>query len=48
MKNIKKQLELTEDCVKTLAKIAIDKGVTFKKFAESILEKMAKKNNIKK
>jgi hypothetical protein len=39
---MKKLLDLSEKCVKTLSKRAIDENTNFKNLAESILEKEAK------
>jgi len=40
-----KRIELTENTIKTIAKLAIDKGTKFKPFVESILEKLANKHD---
>ncbi len=40
---MKKLLDLSEDCVKTLSKRAIDENTNFKNLAESILEAESKK-----
>jgi hypothetical protein len=40
---IRKNLDLTENCVRVLSKEAIDKKTVFKLYAESILEEAAKK-----
>ncbi len=48
-KNIKrKELHLSEDCVNTIAKIAIDEGTVFKLKAEEILEDFSSKKINKK
>lgn len=39
-----KQLDLTESCIKTLAKVAIDNDKVFKTFCEEVLENLAKKH----
>jgi hypothetical protein len=38
----RKNLDLTEDCIKEIAKEAIDKGTDFKNLAQDILENHAK------
>lgn len=38
----RKNLDLTEDCIKEIAKEAIDKGTDFKNLAQDILENYAK------
>jgi len=38
----RKNLDLTEDCIKEIAKEAIDKGSDFKNLAQDILEAHAK------
>jgi len=38
----RKNLDLTEDCIKEIAKEAIDKGTDFKNLAQDILEAHAK------
>lgn len=38
----RKNLDLTEDCIKEIAKEAIDKGTDFKNLAQEILEAHAK------
>jgi hypothetical protein len=38
----RKNLDLTEDCIKAIAKEAIDKGTDFKNHAQAILEEHAK------
>ena len=38
----RKNLDLTEDCIKEIAKEAIDKGTDFKNLAQNILEAHAK------
>ena len=38
----RKNLDLTEDCIKEIAKEAIDKGTDFKNLAQDILEVYAK------
>ena len=38
----RKNLDLTEDCIKEIAKEAIDKGTDFKNLAQNILEIHAK------
>lgn len=38
----RKNLDLTEDCIKEIAKEAIDKGADFKNLAQDILEAHAK------
>ena len=38
----RKNLDLTEDCIKEIAKEAIDKGTNFKNLAQNILENYAK------
>jgi hypothetical protein len=40
---MKKLLDLSEECVKTLSKRAIDENTNFKNLAESILEAESKK-----
>lgn len=41
---MKKLLDLSEECVKTLSKRAIDENTNFKNLAQSILEEEAKKS----
>jgi hypothetical protein len=43
-KRIRKNIDLSEDCVKRLSKIAIDKGTDFKNFSQQILEKYCELN----
>lgn len=38
----RKNLDLTENCIKEIAKEAIDKGTDFKNLAQNILENYAK------
>ena len=38
----RKLIDLTEDCIKEIAKEAIDKGTDFKNLAQDILENYAK------
>ena len=45
---MKKLLDLSEDCVKTLSKKAIDEDTNFKNLAQDILEKEAVKDRLKK
>jgi hypothetical protein len=45
---VRKNLDLSEDCVTTIAFAAILKGKVFKHFAEEILEEWAKKHKPKK
>ena len=45
---MRKNLDLSETCVKTLSKRAIDENTNFKKLAESILEKAANLNGFEK
>jgi len=42
-KTIRKNLDLSEGCVRQLSKEAIDRGTVFKLYAEEILEQAAKK-----
>jgi hypothetical protein len=46
--SIKKLLDLSEDCVKTLSKRAIDENTNFKLLAQSILERESKSNSFEK
>jgi hypothetical protein len=46
-KTIRKNLDLSQECVKALAKEAIEKNTVFKLYAESILEEAAKKKSKK-
>lgn len=41
---IRKNIDLSEECVKSIAKEAIDNGTNFKRLAQSILEEHATKN----
>lgn len=45
---MKKLLDLSDNCVKTLSKRAIDENTVFKKLAESILENAANSNGFEK
>lgn len=48
MTNIKKLLDLSETCVKTLSKRAIDENTNFKLLAQAILEREATSNSFEK
>lgn len=45
---MKKLLDLSEDCVKTLSKRAIDENTDFKNLAQAILEREANPNGFEK
>jgi len=45
---IKKLLDLTDNCVKTLSKRAIDENTNFKLYAQAILEREATSNSFEK
>lgn len=45
---IKKLLDLSETCVKTLSKRAIDENTNFKLYAQAILEREATSNSFEK
>lgn len=45
---MKKLLDLSENCVKTLSKKAIDENTNFKKLAQAILEREATSNSFEK
>ena len=45
---MKKLLDLSEDCVKTLSKRAIDENTNFKNLAQDILEREANPNGFEK
>jgi hypothetical protein len=45
---MKKLLDLSKNCVKTLSKRAIDEDTVFKKLAESILENVTNPNGFEK
>lgn len=45
---MRKNLDLSDNCVKTLSKRAIDENTVFKKLAESILENAANPNGFEK
>lgn len=47
-KKQRKNIDLSRECVKRLSKIAIDKGTTFKQFAEKILSEYCNTNEQKK
>lgn len=46
-KIIRKNIDLSEDCVKTLSKRAIDENTDFKNLAQKLLEKEAEKTKQK-
>jgi hypothetical protein len=48
MTKIKKLLDLSDNCVKTLSKRAIDENTNFKLYAQAILEREATSNNFEK
>lgn len=43
---IRKNIDLSEECVKTLSKRAIDENTDFKNLAQTILEKEAEQKKI--
>lgn len=43
-KVVRKNIDLTEECVKILSKEAIDKNTVFKLYVQNVLEGIAKKN----
>lgn len=45
---MKKLLDLSDECVKTLSKIAIDENTNFKLYAQAILEREATSNSFEK
>ena len=45
---MKKLLDLSDDCVKTLSKRAIDENTDFKNLAQAILEREANTNGFEK
>jgi hypothetical protein len=45
---MKKLLDLTDNCVKTLSKRAIDENTNFKLYAQAILEREATSNSFEK
>jgi len=45
---MKKLLDLSDNCVKTLSKRAIDENTNFKLYAQAILEREATSNNFEK
>jgi len=45
---MKKLLDLTNNCVKTLSKRAIDENTNFKLYAQAILEREATSNSFEK
>jgi hypothetical protein len=45
---MKKLLDLTDNCVKTLSKRAIDDNTNFKLYAQAILEREATSNSFEK
>jgi hypothetical protein len=48
IKKMKKLLDLTDNCVKTLSKRAIDENTNFKLYAQAILEHEATSNSFEK
>lgn len=48
IKEMKKLLDLTDNCVKTLSKRAIDENTNFKLYAQAILEREATSNSFEK
>lgn len=45
-KKIRKNIDLSDDCVKRLSKMAIDNNTDFKNFAQEILEKYCNKAEV--
>lgn len=43
----RKNIDLTEDCIKNISKLAIDKGTNFKTLAQEILEEYSQKRKEK-